>query len=62
MVYQHGLMDSGAGIFCDEERSLAFFLVDSGYDVWIANSRGSRYSKAHRFLDPNMPDYWDFSF
>ena len=37
-------------------------LVDLGYDVWMNNSRGNKHSKLHRFLDPKMPEYWDFSF
>ena len=62
IIYQHGLLDSFEGVFCDEERSFAFFLVDMGFDVWFGNSRGNKHSQSHRFLDKRLPEYWDFTF
>lgn len=64
MIYQHGLLDSCAGIICGEEKSLGLKLVDQGYDLWINNSRGNRYSRDHSKLDiDDQPDqYFDFSF
>ncbi|XWS26823.1 hypothetical protein CRYUN_Cryun26dG0063100 [Craigia yunnanensis] len=43
------------------EQSLAFVLADNGYDVWLANSRGTKYSKGHTSLSPDDSVYWEWS-
>lgn len=35
----HGLMQAAAAYASSGEHSLAFFLLESGYDVWLANNR-----------------------
>lgn len=63
MVYQHGLLDSAAGICMDGRDSMAFYFADQGFDVWMANSRGNRFSKNHTYKEPSIDDdYWNFSF
>ena len=63
LLYQHGLMDSAAGICCNGTNSLAFFLADCGFDVWLNNSRGNCYSRQHKYFDADVDkEYWDFSF
>ena len=37
--------------------------MDAGYDVWLANARGTRYSLEHKTLDARTnPEYWDFGY
>ena len=37
--------------------------MDEGYDVWLANMRGTPYSRKHETLDSSDPnsEYWKFS-
>lgn len=35
------------------DESLAFILSDNGFDVWLTNIRGTKYSREHRSLSPN---------
>lgn len=35
--------------------------VKMGYDVYLINCRGNRYSRKHQTLSPNDPLFWDFS-
>ena len=43
---------------------LPIALAKAGYDVWLGNSRGTRFSFKHEKLDweTDEADYWDFSF
>eukprot|EP00355_Strombidium_rassoulzadegani_P007391 CAMPEP_0168618152 /NCGR_PEP_ID=MMETSP0449_2-20121227/5922_1 /TAXON_ID=1082188 /ORGANISM="Strombidium rassoulzadegani, Strain ras09" /LENGTH=396 /DNA_ID=CAMNT_0008659013 /DNA_START=769 /DNA_END=1956 /DNA_ORIENTATION=+ len=59
---QHGLFGSADNFVMNGEKSPAFMLAKAGYDVWVGNSRGSRYSKGHISLDSEKDyDYWKFS-
>ena len=40
------------------DQSLALILADNGYDVWIANTRGTRFSRRHVSLDPSNPVHY----
>ncbi|KAM9986939.1 hypothetical protein ACTFIY_011374 [Dictyostelium cf. discoideum] len=64
VILQHGLEDIGTTWVFQEIRyqSLGFILADEGYDVWISNVRGTRYSNKHLKYNVNDDQYWDFSF
>lgn len=63
VLLQHGLLDSSAGfLLLGPGRSLALLLVDSGMDVFLANSRGNSYSRKHTSLEVQSPEFWAFSF
>jgi len=38
-----------------------FILVNKGYDVWLANARGSTNSQRHKTLKSSDNAFWDFS-
>uniref|UniRef100_A0A182NPN3 Lipase n=1 Tax=Anopheles dirus TaxID=7168 RepID=A0A182NPN3_9DIPT len=44
------------------ENGLAFVLADAGYDVWLANVRGSRFSRKNVHKSVADSEFWDFSF
>lgn len=43
------------------EGSLAYYLADQGYDVWLGNARGNGYSKFHPELTPASPKFWNWT-
>lgn len=60
---QHGIMDSSAGwIIMGPKTAFAYLLADEGYDVWMGNIRGNRYSRKHLYLNPKSGAFWDYSF
>ena len=48
-------MDSDANqwVINSADRAPAFDVVNAGYDVWIGNNRGSKYSMGHPSLTPD---------
>jgi len=63
VLLQHGLLDSCAGfLLAGHDSALAFLLVEAGFDVWLGNSRGSTYSRAHVTYPITSREFWTFSF
>jgi len=42
------------------ETAPAFVIARAGYDVWLGNNRGSKYSNTHKTLNRKDVAFWDF--
>lgn len=63
VLLMHGLLDSSSTwVMMGPHSGFGYFLYDAGYDVWMGNVRGSRYSRGHVKLNANTDKaYWSFS-
>ncbi|KAI0467394.1 Alpha/Beta hydrolase protein [Xylaria cf. heliscus] len=64
VVYlHHGLLMNSEVWVCqtDAQRSLPFVLVEQGFDVWLGNNRGNKYSKKSIKHAPSSTKFWNFS-
>jgi len=58
VILQHGLLQNSEVFVTNEEHSLAFYLANLGYDVWLGNNRGN---SRHVDLEDSCEEYWDWS-
>ncbi|CAH1117581.1 unnamed protein product [Phaedon cochleariae] len=60
---QHGILASSSDwILNGPGKALAYILADEGYDVWMGNVRGNKYSRNHSVFDPDTDSrFWQFS-
>ena len=63
VYFHHGLMMNSEIFVCqlNKAHSLAFHLVDLGYDCWFGNNRGNKYSRKHKFFDACDEKFWNYS-
>jgi pimeloyl-ACP methyl ester carboxylesterase len=63
LYLQHGLLDSAdTWVIDDEPNCPGLQLANHGYDVWLGNVRGNKYSEEHTVLDPKKAPFWQFTF
>ncbi|XP_075991089.1 lipase 3-like [Anticarsia gemmatalis] len=62
VVLHHGLLGSSEDwLILGPELALPYLLVNKGYDVWLLNARGNKYSKVHTTWYIDSYDFWDFT-
>lgn len=44
------------------DESIVNHLSSHGFDIWLANNRGNKYSCTNSKLSSNSKEFWDFSF
>lgn len=64
IVHVHGILDSADSFVTNKrpEANLGHLLTQAGYDIWLVNVRGSKYSCYHKNYEGDQPEFWDFSF
>jgi len=62
VLLQHGAVDSAdTWVLNTPAQSLPMILADQGFDVWLGNTRGNKYSRNHTKYNPLQKEFWDYS-
>ncbi|XP_017102667.2 lipase 3-like isoform X2 [Drosophila bipectinata] len=60
---QHGILGSSdSWLLTGPRYALPYVLSNSGYEVWLGNSRGNLYGRRHKKLSPEKEQFWQFTF
>ncbi|CAH2355540.1 sterol esterase Tgl1p [[Candida] railenensis] len=61
--FHHGLLTNSELFLLGSEKNknLPYLLVDLGYEVWLGNNRGNKYSRKHLKLSVSDKRYWNYS-
>ena len=65
VFFQHGLCDSSfTWVTNGPKNSPAFMLAKLGYDVWLGNNRGNKYSRENTKIDPDVDkaEFFNYDF
>lgn len=65
VLFMHGLTgDSSMFLLNAPFKTTGFLAAKAGFDVWLGNNRGCKFSREHLTLkhDDKTPAYWDFDF
>jgi len=62
VLFIHGFMQSSEAFVIrkDVHNSIPLVLASAGYDVWLGNNRGNKYSCKHTSKKASHDDFWDF--
>lgn len=62
ILLMYGLMGHSEQFLINDHvnGSLAFFLADEGFDVWLGTVRGSISGEKHINMDSSMNTFWNF--
>jgi lysosomal acid lipase/cholesteryl ester hydrolase len=59
----HGLFRNSCDFLASgPQTALTYYLADNGFDVWLGNSRGTKFCQEHETLSPESREFWNFSF
>ncbi|XP_026725681.1 lipase 3-like [Trichoplusia ni] len=62
VLLMHGiLLSADDWVIAGPDDGLAYILASSGYDVWMGNARGNKYSRQHESISPEDSKFWEFS-
>ncbi|KZV94259.1 alpha/beta-hydrolase [Exidia glandulosa HHB12029] len=60
VLIMHGLFQSSGSFITSEERSMAFWLAEQGYQVFLGNNRAV-FDARHKSLPISDPRFWDWT-